>query len=181
VDLTSAQSVPDIESRADLESIFAVHYGRVASAIAIVTGDRSLAEELAVEVFLRWSRRQGSTNVSPEGWLYRIAVNLAIDELRIDELRKRRRRDRLNKFFQGFRRQPTPEEIYSTNQERDRVREVLSRMNPRQAELLVLRTEGFSYDDLAGALRLNPSSVGTLLCRAQRTFRKEYIAKYGPQ
>jgi RNA polymerase sigma-70 factor (ECF subfamily) len=159
-----------------LESIFAVHYGRVARAIAIVTGDRSQAEELAVEVFLRWSRRHVSTSVSPEGWLYRTAANLAIDELR-----KRRRRDRLNKFFQGFGRQPNPEEIHSTNQERDRVREILSRMHPRQAELLVLRTEGLSYDELANALRLKPSSVGTLLSRAQRTFRKEYIAKYGPQ
>jgi RNA polymerase sigma-70 factor (ECF subfamily) len=176
VDLTNAQAEPVVECDTDLESIFALHYRRVARAIAMVTGDRSQAEELAAEVFLRWSRRPTGAGVNLEGWLYRIAANLAIDALR-----KRRRRARLDQFLQGFWRQPNPEEIHAANQERDRVREILSRMHPRQAELLVLRTEGFSYDELATALGLNPSSVGTLLCRAQRTFRKEYIAKYGPQ
>jgi hypothetical protein len=52
-------------------------------------------------------------------------------------------------------------------------------MQPRQAELLVLRTQGFSYDELSSALRLNPASVGKLLSGAQETFRKEYVDKYG--
>jgi RNA polymerase sigma-70 factor (ECF subfamily) len=52
-------------------------------------------------------------------------------------------------------------------------------MTPRQAELLLLRHEGFDYRELAAALHLNPASVGTLLSRAQETFRKEYIKAYG--
>ena len=35
------------------------------------------------------------------------------------------------------------------------------------------------YDELASTLDLNPSSVGTLLARAQQAFRKEYIKRYG--
>lgn len=173
MDITNAQAEACVESCANLESIFAIHYGRVTRAIAMVTGDRSQAEELAVEVFLRWSRRQNNAN--PEAWLYRAAANLAIDALR-----KRRRHNRLNKVF-PFRQQPTPEDIHSANQERGRVREILSRMDFRQAELLVLWADGFTYDELATALNLNPSSVGSLLGRAQRNFRKEYISQYGPQ
>lgn len=175
VEITNTQAESSVECHLDLESIFALHYRRVVRTIAIVTGDRSRSEELAVEVFLRWSRQKVRSSVNSEGWLYRTAANLAIDELR-----KRRRRLRLNKFFQELWHQPTPEEIHAANQERDRVREVLSRMHPRQAELLVLRTDGFSYGELATVLAVNPSSVGTLIRRAQHTFRKEYIAKYGP-
>ena len=48
-----------------------------------------------------------------------------------------------------------------------------------QAELLLLRSDGLSYEEVASALELNPGSVGTLLGRAQRAFRKEYLKRYG--
>jgi RNA polymerase sigma-70 factor, ECF subfamily len=51
----------------------------------------------------------------------------------------------------------------------------------RQAELLLLRSHGLSYEELASTLHLNPASVGTLLARAQQAFRKEYINRYGKQ
>jgi RNA polymerase sigma-70 factor (ECF subfamily) len=47
--------------------------------------------------------------------------------------------------------------------------------------LLLLRSHGLSYGELASALHLNPASVGTLLSRAQDAFRKEYIKRYGEQ
>ena len=52
---------------------------------------------------------------------------------------------------------------------------MLGALDPRQAELLLLRGSGLSYAELAAALELNPASVGTLLSRAQQAFRKEYI------
>ena len=163
------------DHRAELESIFITHYATVARTIALVIGDRGRAEELAVEVFLRWSGMRARPAPRPEAWLYRTAANLAVDELR-----KRARRSKVDLLFRRTPNPPTPEEIHGANQERARVRYILSRMQPRQAELLVLRTQGFSYDELDSALSLNPASVGKLLSRAQETFRKEYIAKYGP-
>ena len=58
---------------------------------------------------------------------------------------------------------------------------VLAVIQPRQAELLVLRSQGLSYDELAGALDLKPASIGTFLIRAEQAFRKEYIKRYGQQ
>lgn len=63
-------------------------------------------------------------------------------------------------------------------EEQQRVDVVLSVLETRQAELLVLRNHGFSYDELASTLDLKPSSVGTFLIRAQQAFRKEYIQRY---
>jgi RNA polymerase sigma-70 factor, ECF subfamily len=58
---------------------------------------------------------------------------------------------------------------------------VLAAVAPRQGELLALRSQGLSYDELASVLNLNPASVGTLLSRAQKAFRKEYIKRYGEE
>jgi len=76
---------------------------------------------------------------------------------------------------------PNPEEIRAADEERDKVRAVLRAVRPRDAELLVLRSHGFTYEEVAAALNLNPASVGTLLRRAQLAFRKEYIERYGEE
>ena len=64
-------------------------------------------------------------------------------------------------------------------EERDQVRQTLAVLRERQAELLILRASGLSYEELATALGLNPASVGTLIGRAQQAFRKEYVKLYG--
>ena len=176
MDATNAQTALNSIYALDIETAFAAHYRRVARTIALVIGNRGRAEELAVDVFLKWVHNGAASGPNPEGWLYRTAANLAIDELR-----KQTRRAQFDRLFRWMREPATPEEIHSANQERDHVRVVLAMMQRRQAELLVLRTQGFSYEELASTLSLNRASIGTLLKRAEQTFRKEYIAKYGPQ
>lgn len=65
--------------------------------------------------------------------------------------------------------------------EHEQVRTVLARLKPREAELLLLRSNGLTYDEVAVVLHLNPASVGTLLNRAQHSFRRGYIRRYGKQ
>jgi RNA polymerase sigma-70 factor (ECF subfamily) len=162
------------EARFDLEAIFQAQYARVARAIARVIRDPGRAEELAVEVFLKWSRNPLARGSKAEGWLHRTAARMALDELR-----KQARRSRHERWPAPVRRPPTPEEIHSATQEQDRVRTVLGGIARRHAELLVLRSQGFNYEELAATLELNPASVGTLLSRAQQAFRKEYLKRYG--
>jgi RNA polymerase sigma-70 factor (ECF subfamily) len=73
----------------------------------------------------------------------------------------------------------TPEQLHSATEQQERVRSILSALPQREAEFLVLRSHGFSYDEVALTLNINPSSVGTLLSRAQQSFRKEFIKRYG--
>ena len=164
------------EGRPDIDTIFHAHYERIARVIARVLRDPSRAEELAVEVFLKWSRNPGAQGENAEAWLYRVAVRAGLDELRRET--RRTRRERVIRFF---RHSPTPEDIRASKEEQEKVRAVLAAIRPRQAELLVLRSQGLSYEELAGALDLNPASVGTLLSRAEQTFRKEYVKRYGRQ
>src|SRR5439155_552823 len=49
----------------------------------------------------------------------------------------------------------------------------LARIDERAAALLALRYSGLSYDEIAAALGLRRSSIGTMLRRAEDAFRKE--------
>jgi RNA polymerase sigma-70 factor (ECF subfamily) len=160
--------------RADFETVFLAQYARIARVVFSVIQDAGRAEELAVEVFIRWSRLPQHRDDSPDGWLYRTAIRIGLDELR-----HRARQSRYEALSRLIRPSPTPEEISVANQEQKAVRQVLGSIRRRHAELLLLRNRGLSYGELASALSLNPASVGTLLSRAQNAFRKEYIRRYG--
>ena len=58
---------------------------------------------------------------------------------------------------------------------------VLAALPAQQAEMLLLRSDGFQYDELGRTMSINPASVGTLLSRAREAFRKEYVKRYGDQ
>src|SRR5690348_5578506 len=164
------------EAPFDFEEAFRVHYGRIARVIARVVRDPGRAEELAVEVFLKLWRTRSAQGEKMGGWLYRAAVRKGLDELR-----RRTRRERYETFFGLGPRHPNPEEIHAANEEQERVRFVLALLSRRQAELLLLRGSGLTYDEVAATLDLNPVSVGTLLSRAQEAFRKEYVRRYGEE
>jgi RNA polymerase sigma factor (sigma-70 family) len=167
------------ETRFDLETIFHAQYKRLCRVIARVLRDPARAEELAVEVFLKWSRHPNAHGAKAEGWLYRTATREALDELRRQTYRTRY--ERLFSFIPSGkgRGSPTPEDVRAAKEDQETVRSVLSVLDRRQAQLLLLRSEGFSYEELAFTLDLNVTSVGTLLARAQQAFRKEYIKRYG--
>jgi RNA polymerase sigma-70 factor, ECF subfamily len=174
-----SEAVAELTSRDagfDIEAIFRAQYERIARVIARVVRDRARAEELAVEVFLKLWRNERAQGENTEGWLYRVAVRAGLDELR-----RHARRTRYESLTGFGRATLTPEQIHAATEEQEKVRAVLATIERRQSELLLLRNNGLSYEEVADALELNPASVGTLLSRAQQAFRKEYIKRYGEQ
>ena len=160
-----------------LDHLFGAHYERVARVIGRVIQNQARAEEIAVEVFLKWSRNSKAHGKGAEGWIYRTAVREALDEWR-----RQARRQRFEKVFAPFIRKPlTPEQQYAVGVEQNNVQTVLGAMNGRMASILLLWSEDLSYLEIAGALDINPSYVGSLLSRAQETFRKEYVKRYGTE
>jgi RNA polymerase sigma-70 factor (ECF subfamily) len=158
----------------DFEAFFHAHYERIARVIAHVVGDHARAEDLAADAFWKLWRTPRAHGESAGGWLYRTAVRMALNDLRSG-----RRRQRYESLAGDARESPTPEEVHAAEEEREQVRQILARLRGRQAELLILRSSGLAYDELAAALDLNPASVGTLIARAQQAFRKEYLKQYG--
>jgi RNA polymerase sigma-70 factor (ECF subfamily) len=158
----------------DFEDFFLAHYDRIARAVARVVGDPARAEDLAAEAFWKLWRNPQAHGEKAGGWLYRTAMRMALNDLRSDA-----RRIRYERRSGSGDSSITPEQAHAAAEERYQVRRVLSLLDERQAELLLLRASGLSYEEVAAAVDLNPSSVGTLISRAQQAFRKEYVKQYG--
>ena len=56
----------------------------------------------------------------------------------------------------------------------DARRQALSRLSERDRQMLLMREEGFRYDEIARVAAVAPGSVGTLLARAARRFVAVY-------
>jgi RNA polymerase sigma-70 factor (ECF subfamily) len=165
-----------VESEApfDFETFFLDRYSGIARVVARVVRDPARAEDIASEAFWKLWRTPRAWGEQAGGWVYRTAVRLALDELR-----RTARRVRREAVAGGAGAVRDPEQIHTEDRERAQVRETLAVMESRAAELLLLRSHGLSYAEVAAALDLNPGSVGTLVVRAQQAFRKEYVRKYG--
>ncbi len=160
-----------------LDDLFDVHYERVVRVIGRVIHDQARAEEIAVDVFLKWTKNPNAHGQGAEGWIYRTAVREALDELR-----RQVRRKRFERIFAPLLRKPqTPEQLYEAEIEQRKVRTTLTAMNQQMAGILLLWSEDLSYREMATALGINPNYVGSLLSRAQEAFRKEYVKRHGTQ
>jgi RNA polymerase sigma-70 factor (ECF subfamily) len=158
----------------DAGQLFHLYYPRIARVIARIVNDPSRAEELAADVFWKFMRTPRAHDTNPAGWLYRAGIRRAVDELR-----RQQRRDRYERLFSFLGTAPSPEQLHSGAQDQQQVRRVLAALKHRDSELLVLRSEGLSYEETAEILGVSDTSIGTLLRRAQDAFRKEYIKRYG--
>ena len=67
-----------------------------------------------------------------------------------------------------------PEEVVEREEAAAAVRRALDRLDERERQLLLLRQEGFRYQEIAELVRVAPGSVGTLLARALHRFREAY-------
>ena len=157
----------------DFESVFRAEYPSVLRVISRVVRDHARAQELAAEVFWRLSNTPNAQRENTAGWLYRTATRLALDDLR-----KQVRREKYERLAWFGRAPRTPEEVYLEQEEERRVRAILAKLRKRDSELLLLRSNGLSYQEIARSLGLSPASIGSLLRRAEEAFRKEYVRRY---
>ena len=158
----------------DTGQLFHLYYPRIARVIARIVNDPSRAEELAADVFWKFMRNSNAQQANPAGWLYRAGIRRAIDELR-----RQQRREKYHRLLGFLGTAPSPEHLHSVAQDQQQVRTVLAALKHRDSELLILRSEGLSYEETAEILGLSETSIGTLLRRAQNAFRKEYVKRYG--
>jgi len=167
-------------SRHWFDSLFHAHYGRVTSMLGRLVGDRGQAEEIAADAFTKLSQqaagledRDGMT-----AWVYRVAINAGLDVLRATARRKRR--EEMAHAEQLHRSQaPGALDELLRQERRERVREVLSLLKPRDAQMLLLRANGLAYRELAETLGIPASSVGTMLARAEAEFEKRFRSRHG--
>jgi RNA polymerase sigma-70 factor (ECF subfamily) len=101
-----------------------------------------------------------------------------LDALRANSRRRRREEEAR---AESLRTGTTDDALRSLMREerRARVRLVLESLKPRDAQLLLLRSNGLAYRELADAVGVAPASIGTLLARAEAEFERRFRARYG--
>ena len=132
--------------------------------------DRGAAEEVTALAFERAYRKWRTFRPergSPRAWLFGIARNAALDELR------RRRR------AVGLAHDPADPAPYAQSQGPDEplrrlaVRNALDSLSPRERELIALKFyAGLANSELARVLGVSETNAGTLLHRTMEKLRK---------
>lgn len=158
------------------EDLFLRHWHTVYAVLFRLVGTREEAEDLAQEAFFRLYRKPlpPSRENNVGGWLYRVATNLGYNALR-----SRRRRDAREALFVDSPAPAQPLEQVLAAEEVSEVRRALAGLDQRQQACLVLRYEGFSYAEIAESLGVSPTSVGTILARAEAELRRRYLESRG--
>ena len=175
------------------EAAFAELVGRyrnqITNYIYRMTNDYDGAVDLAQETFVRVFRAMDryQTNYAFSTYIYRIATNLAISELR---KRKRRRLVSLTGFFQTREDGSEPREfdpddtrplqdVVLVDAERHAaVARAISTLPEKYRAPLVLRdVEGKSYDEIARILETNVGTVKSRISRA-RSFLRDKLKAY---
>lgn len=167
---------------AAFRELFEKHSRAIVNFAYHFVGRRDRAEELAQDVFLQVYR--AAARYEPQArfttWLYRIARNACLNEARRPEHRfPTRSTDPIDDGGEHVELQlddPTAREGERTLAGREleaTIREALAALPENQRSALLLsRTEGMSYRDVAATLECSESAVKSLVFRATTTMRK---------
>ena len=155
----------------DVDRLFREYHQPLVRYLTRRLGDRDWAEEVAQETFLRAVRQE--TIVSERAWLFAVATNLVRDEARKDA-RRRRRLELLREQARADEPvEPEPLAIERA-EERALARKALDALTERDREALLMKEEGLDYNEIAAAVELSITSVGTTLARARRRLVEAY-------
>ena len=156
----------------DFEDWYRAHQRDLIAYCARFLHDEAAAADVAQEALFRaWSRREqfsGTAEVRP--WLWRVARNLCIDNIRSrqrmvpsDTLPERQASD-------GY----DPSLPLVLEEERRDVRRALSQLSDRHQDLLYRRdVEGVAYEDLANELGVSVEGARAVLFRARRCLQHQ--------
>jgi RNA polymerase sigma-70 factor (ECF subfamily) len=166
---------------ADLERIFREHHGLVFRAVYRVTGNADDAEDVLQTVFLRMMKRGADAQPveNMASFLHRAAVNAALDLVRSRQNIRSVPLDELEPVLS----EPAhrgPDRIQHSGEIREWLRGALARLNPRIAEMFMLRFfDGKDNPEIARLLETTPGTVAVTLSRTRDRLEKEYRAYLG--
>ena len=154
----------------DFDALYREARDDVYAYAATLLRDRAAAEDVAAQAFERAYRRRGRYNAgrgTPRAWLFGIARNAALDELR------RRKRSVALTDEPADPATPAPEDEADRALQRAAVREALAGLPPREREIVALKFHGgLDNAELARVLGVSVSNAGTQLHRAMTKLRE---------
>ena len=154
----------------DLTQLYRDYHASLVRMVYRRTGDRDRAEDIAQETF---ARALTAPPDNPRPWLFAVALNLVREDGR-RSVRHGRRLQLLK--AESPESAPMPDNEYDRQERVTAVRTALSQLSERDREVLLLKAEGFNYDEIAATLGLAKGAIGTTLARARRRLVEAYRA-----
>jgi RNA polymerase sigma-70 factor (ECF subfamily) len=161
------------DARAAVAALFAEHHERVFRVARRITGNASDAEDVLQTVFLRIMRRDEPPLRADDAanYLHRAANNAALDLLR---RRKAARSEPIEDAERLHDHEPSPEAAREGAEIRDKLRAALAELNPRAAEIFVMRYfDGYGNREIARLLNTTWSTVAVTLHRTRAKLQKD--------
>ena len=154
----------------DFDALYRDARDDVYAYVVTLLHDRSAAEDVTAQAFERAFRKARSFDARRGGeraWLFGIARNAALDELR------RRKRTAALVADPEDAGSPTTDDAAERTLERAAVRAALAGLGARDREVIALKFHaGLDNAELAAVLGVSPSNAGTLLHRAMNKLRE---------
>lgn len=162
-----AKTDPDSFKRA-----FDEHYGFICRVAAGIVYDLATAEDVAQETFVSLYRNPPVNLANMRGWLTAVAVNIALNHLRKDKARARREMKAVD--VSGTSLSDVPLDALSKAESGAITRRALQSLGERERVVLVMSSSGMNYREIARAVSVKETSVGTIIARAKYAFKAAY-------
>ena len=166
-------ALPDQELRQDLAEVYREHYRMTYRTAYAITGRSEDAEDAVQTIFLRLARREFPPDLSknPRAYLYRAAVNLALNVIRERKRRTSTAIPDTEPSVLTLEADPA-EEIHR------RLYEAVAELSPQSAHILLLRyVHDYSDAEIARLLGTSRGTIAVSLYRSRARLRKLMRAK----
>jgi len=165
-----------VQGATDFKKLFEKHYASVFRWLKYLLNDSAAAEDLTQETFLKLLHSPPGEQINISGWLNRVAANLAFNYLRSEK--HRRQRETNSKQLE----RSTVSSAEDGVMEMDglsKAGSTLDQLPARERLCLLLKTSGFSYEEIGKIVGVKKSSVGSILIRARAKFIEIYSSEKG--
>jgi len=168
----ASQAIPSREGRDVLLQLFAEHHRRILLAACRITGSMADAEDVAQTVFLRLASCKGPPIANAGSYLYRAAINGALDLLRRQKAAPAEPlEEATNEAFAG--RSSSPEADASNRELGTWLRLAIGELAPRSAEMFTLRyLEELGNREIAVLMGTSQAVVAVTLHHARSRLKK---------
>ena len=172
------------------QNLFDKYKSRVITYCYRFCNSRAVAEELAQETFLKVYK--AARGYRPKArfstWLYKIATNVCLNEIRRPVYRNRA--ESLDGATDNeapamvskpmANRQERPDTLFESQEQQLLVRQAMEQLPEKQRAALLLRIEGeFSYNEIGQQINRSENHVKTLIHRGRQRLKKALAGYFG--
>lgn len=172
------------------QQLFDKYKKRVVNFCYRYCGQRTTAEDLSQEIFIRVYRAAGTYRPKAKfsTWLFKIATNVCLNEVRKPVYKAKlesidRDPGEEKAAVKEIAMEPDrsiPDRLLETHQQQVQVRDAMEQLPVQQRAALLLRaTEGFSYQEIGRQMGCSENRIKTLIHRGRKRMKKILGSNWG--